>query len=332
MNAWATLGFAASLCAGTAACAATPSNLTRHAGICDASAGVFVGSDRFLVANDEDNVLRVHASAKAGERLQEFDLTELLAAEDDEHPEADIEGAARRMAGGRERIYWIASHGTNKNGKARPARRRVFATDVAIDEAGNVSLTPVGRPYRGLVEALAAAPALAKWKLAEAAKIAPEEPGGLNIEGLAANPEGQLLIAFRSPVREGAALIVPLLNPDEVVDGQPPRLGDPTELALGGLGIRSIEYDETSKGYLLVAGPPGKDGAFRLYRWSGASAPTAVDGVELEGLRPEALMILDGSTVQLLSDDGDEKVGEVDCKDAPAKDRSFRSLRLKLGR
>jgi hypothetical protein len=297
--------------------------------MCDASGAVSIG-DRFLVANDEDNVLRVYASGKPGERLQEFDLTGFLAPEDDEHPEADIEAAARRLAGGGERIYWIASQGANKNGKARPARRRFFATDVAVDGAGNVRLTPAGQPYRGLVEALAAAPALAKWKLAEAAKLAPEQPGGLNIEGLAATPDGRLLIAFRSPLADGAALIVPLLNPDEVVAGAPPRLGEPTELALGGLGVRSIEYDETTGGYLLVAGPPGKDGAFRLYRWSGTSEPSPIDGVELEGLRPEALIRLDASTVLLLSDDGDEPVGGVDCKDAPAAQRGFRSVRVTL--
>jgi hypothetical protein len=34
-------------------------------------------------------------------------------------------------------------------------------------------------------------------------------PGGLNIEGLAATPDGQLLIGFRNPLSEGKALLLP---------------------------------------------------------------------------------------------------------------------------
>ena len=42
-------------------------------------------------------------------------------------PEADLEGATRIG----DDIYWITSHGQNKNGKNRPSRHRLFATAVA---------------------------------------------------------------------------------------------------------------------------------------------------------------------------------------------------------
>ncbi|HYG61171.1 MAG TPA: DUF3616 domain-containing protein [Thermoanaerobaculia bacterium] len=69
-----------------------------------------------------------------------------------------------------------------------------------------------------------------------------EEPGALNIEGLAAK-DGKLLIGFRGPVRGGKALVVTLENPQEVLNqGAPASFATPIELDLDGLGIRSLEH------------------------------------------------------------------------------------------
>jgi hypothetical protein len=106
--------------------------------------------------------------------------------------ESDLEGAA---AVG-QRIYWIASHGRNSKGKLRPDRQRFFATD--IDPGAQPGVIPTGSPYRGLLDDLAAAPTLADLRLGDAAQLAPEAPGGLNIEGLAAMPDGSLLIGLRT--------------------------------------------------------------------------------------------------------------------------------------
>ncbi len=98
---------------------------TEHSGMCDASAAVAVGPTMFVVANDEDNVLRVYRKNKPGEPVHTFDLTSFLKP-DAEHPEADIEAATQVG----DRVYWITSHGTNKKGKQRPSRHRLFATEV----------------------------------------------------------------------------------------------------------------------------------------------------------------------------------------------------------
>ena len=49
-----------------------------------------------------------------------------------------------------DRIYWITSHGRNKDGKERPNRYAFFATDIVKIDSGDVTIKPVGRVYRRL--------------------------------------------------------------------------------------------------------------------------------------------------------------------------------------
>jgi hypothetical protein len=303
-----------------------PDEVTSYSGICDASAAVALGPRTFVVASDEENVLRVYDRFEGGGPIQTFDLAVFLRS-DLRHPESDIEGAARLG----DRIYWIGSHGANRNGKVRRGRRVLFATDVTFD-GRTVRLTPAGTPYRDLVMDLSESAALASYRLGEAALRPPKDGGGLNIEGLAATPEGTLLIGFRSPSPGGRALLVPLLNPGEAVAGKPARLGGPILLSLGGLGVRDIAYSTARRAYLIVAGPAGPESGFRLYRWSGAPSdePKRVDGARFDGLQPEAIVIYpgDGREIQVLSDDGTRRVGGVECRNATPDLRSFRSIRV----
>ena len=78
-----------------------------------------------------------------------------------------------------------------------------------------------------------------------------------------------MLIAFRNPTPDGKALLIPLKNPKQVVDGKVAKLGKPISLSLGGLGIRSIEYVEAKGKYLIVAGPHGDEGDFQLFNGQG---------------------------------------------------------------
>ena len=159
-----------------------------------------------------------------------------------------------------------------------------------------------------------------------AATRPPEAPDGLNIEGLAATPNGKLLIGFRNPIPGGLALVVPIENPKGLVKGKKAKFGSPIELDLGGRGIRSIELVGSS--YLVVAGPPADSGSFALYRWSGkfGDAATVVQGIDFKSLHPEALFALPGTdTVQVLSDDGGVETDGVACKDRDKSKQSFRS-------
>ena len=308
-----------------------------HYGMCDASAGIAVGEHHFVVANDEDNILRLYRSDRSGAPVQTYDMSALLRIPGEKLREADIEGAAHI---GR-RIYWIASHGTNKKARARPERRQLFATDI-VGNGDEVTLTLAGTPYTGLLGAIANHAPFEKYRLHEAAQISPEDAGGLNIEGLAATPEGHLLIGLRSPVVNGKALLLTLKNPNEVLaidDGKAakaakaPVFGPAIELPLGGLGVRSIDYADKLHGYLIVAGPQDSEGVFKLYKWSPETdaVPTALATSLGKGLRPEGLFALgDGKSFQLLSDDGDEKIGGTVCKEAPPEQRKFRSITVSL--
>jgi hypothetical protein len=174
----------------------------------DASAAVALDAGTFLAADDETNSLRVYAIDGDGTPLALHDLSGFLGVEP-KHPEADIEGAARVGT----RVYWITSHGRNKNGKPRPNRYRFFATEVRGSGEG-VTLTEVGQAHRGIVPAMLAEPALADLQLQRVAgadaeqargakrrRLAPKDEG-LNIEGLSAAADGRsLYIGLRNPCR-----------------------------------------------------------------------------------------------------------------------------------
>lgn len=303
----------------------------KYSGMCDASAAVPVDPSRFIVANDEDNILRVYKRDESGELVYSQDISCFLQIDPKgENPEADIEGAA--LIGSR--IYWISSHGTNDEGDPRPNRHRFFATD--IESNGNhINLKSVGTPFLDLVKILEDSAELKDFHLGEAAKKATKSKDGLNIEGLTRTPEDKLLIGFRSPIPDEKALLVSLENPQAVIEEKAePKLGKPILLNLGGLGIRSIEYSDAKKSYFIIAGSYDTEGDFQLYQWSGnaSDAPKLIKGVDFQGLNPEALVVYPEkkTRIQILSDDGAEKINGKKCKKLDTKDQSFRSLWLSL--
>jgi hypothetical protein len=295
-----------------------------HSQMCDASAGVALGPSLFVAANDEDNTLRFYRNDKSGPPVLELPLSGFLEASG-KWPEVDLEGAARIDS----RIYWIGSHGRNKDGKFRENRHRLFATKIILSDGTNAArLEPEGLPYRHLMRDLLREPRLRPFNLAAASNRAPKEPDALNIEGLGATPERHLLIGFRNPIPQGKALLVPLLNPEEVIQERRAQFGDPILLDLHGLGIRDIAW-HTDR-YYLIAGTFDGKAKSRLYQWAGPGHPPepGLAGVFTD-FNPEAIVAYpeNPSRLQLLSDDGTLKVGGEDCKllKNPAQ-RSFRSL------
>jgi hypothetical protein len=235
--------------------------------------------------------------------------------------EADLEGAARVG----DRVYWISSHGRNSKGKTQPARQRLFATTLG-HQGTQVTLEPHGMPYTRLLEDLAALPELK----AAAGRVARRMEDSINIEALAVSPGGELLIGLRSPVPNGQAVIVPLLNPEEVVAGGRARLGPVVRLELGGLGIRDLV--RWGDRYLILAGPPGSTGVFRLFEWTGGSAPArGLDDVAFGDLRPEAITPWPDPTSDrwlVLSDDGSRLCDGVECK--KLKDPARKRFRARI--
>ena len=311
-------------------CASDKYQVTRPAvftGMCDASAAVAVSSNLFIVANDEDNVLRLYDANRPGPALQEYDFNDFLEVHG-KSLEADLEGAARMG----DRAFWIGSHGRNWLGKDRANRCRLFATDIR-GQGTQTQLSPVGRPYTTLLDDLAVDPRFLRFHLVEAAREAPKDEDALNIEGLSATPQGGLLIGFRNPIPEDKALLIPLLNPNDVIESKPAKFGNPILLKLGGLGIRDIAFHNGE--FLIIAGPYNGKGPFRFFSWDGPGAkPERWKTGSLDDLHPEGLIIYPETgfkQVQVISDDGTRVMNGMPCKSLPdPTQRHFRSFWLSL--
>ncbi|MCX7425488.1 MAG: DUF3616 domain-containing protein [Planctomycetia bacterium] len=300
--------------------------ILRFSGACDASAAVALDDATFIVADDEDNTFRLYRCDRPGLPAESipWDAHLGIDRQADEHPEADIEGAA--MLG--DHVYWISSHGRNKDGKWRPNRHRFFAITVTRDGKGT-RVEPFGKPVDNLATTLVADRRLRRFKLDAALRpqqdrakeLAPKREG-FNIEGLSAMADGRsLLLGLRNPRPNGKALLIPLVNPEAVVrEAASPEFGDPIELDLRflhdgetrPLGVRSIEYSRHAKSYMIVAGPQDEEKVFAVYRWSGNPAdpprllPQDTATVNREpAFTPEALVLFPGHRrILVLSDDG----------------------------
>jgi hypothetical protein len=329
--------------AGAAASAAPPAYFD---GVCEASAAVEVAPGTIAVADDDSYFLHLYRLSDHSS-IGRQPLATFLGGSLEEPP--DIEAAA----GAGDTAFWITSHSLTKKANSKPERFKFFRT--RLQGGAKATVIPEGKVYEGLRDDLIEAMKESEWLLEDAATRTPETgltklempgeeqkkgakaaqawppssdaaklhaEGGLNIEGMASGPGNILLLGFRSPVRSGRALVLPLLNGPEITaepTGTAPapraRFGNPVGLDLGGLGIRSMERLPGTDDYLIVAGPVGDGGSFRLYRWH-LGAGTALLLRDLpKGLVPEAILLpstLPGQML-VLSDDG----GLEGCKKRP---------------
>ncbi len=298
-----------------------------YTGCCDGSASAVVDEVFFAAASDEGSTIRLYRRGAGGAPVSEFKLGSFLGAR--HQREADIEGAARLG----DLVFWIGSHSRKSDGTPHPGRQVFFATEIRAGE-GVPRLVPVGRPFRGLLEALAKESRLVELDFAGAAKLGGEARGGLNIEGLAAGPGDSLWIGFRNPVPLGRAVLVPLLNPREVIEGRPARLGAALRIDLEGLGIRDIA--RVGDRYLIVGGPAQGGGRHRLFVWHGDDrSPEEIRKGIPHGFAAEGILVDDKAgttTAELLSDEGTASVSGVPCERFPNPARqSFHGLTVHFG-
>ena len=275
---------------------------------CDGSGGVALDRDHFLVANDEDGVLRIYRREGGAGPVIRLDVRKFLDLRKKEEP--DIEGLTRIGSV----IYAIASHSRSSDGDKLKERRRFFAL-----QWDPPRLEPLGRPHDDLLDAMQESTELDGIDLGRKARV--------NIEGLAATPRGEVLIGFRSPLIGDRALLVPLTNPREVVAGAHPRFAPARHVDLDGGGIRGIEGMNDT--YVLASETP--NGSPTLRFWT----PGKLPGKPLSlppFLNPEAVVLFPDtglSEIHLLSDDGNADFGgDEDCKDIddPGKKRFMRFL------
>lgn len=302
-----------------------------YLGACDASAAVHIDSTHFAVASDEptstgENVLHIY-ERDTPQPVGEVDLGDYLFKSKKKFREIDLEAADRID----DRVYWLSSHGNDSDGSPDRARCHFFATDVV-----NGRLRPTGKSYRNLLQDLADAEELSVLRLDDllSRNVAPKE-GGFNIEGLATRADGTLLIGLRSPTFDNKAALLPLRNPNEVIEkGERARFDKPLLVDLGGNGIRDITYDPKRGIFIILAGASKMGRGRSLYIWTGGvnDRPLLLDAQLPEDINAESLY-LDQITglLRVFSDDGDRMIENIKGKLKKNKDhkdahRSFRSL------
>lgn len=284
-------------------------------GMCSASGAIPLDAHLFAIADDEDDVIRIYNADAGGAPLGIRDLSRDLRRKKrvgktgkktkprKHRRESDVEAAARLG----DTAFWLTSHGRSESGKLRPERFRFFATTAT--PAGHL-MSMIGLPYEGLLDDLISSRPLSACGVASSAQV-PANEGGLNIEGMAARPDGGVLIGFRSPLKDRRAIIVPIDNPLALMHGSRARLGAPLLLDLGGAGVRELSWWHGS--YWILAG--GAATPSRLFSWSPTEDPRQVPSVSLEGLNPEAFFAPESrSEIMVLSDDGAVEIGGTACK------------------
>jgi hypothetical protein len=293
-----------------------------YTGACDGSALVPVKGKYFLNASDEDNVLRLYQLGTGGKPIATFDLGDFLKPEVNKRgrrKEVDLEAAA--VVG--DRVYWTGSHGRDKGGEEEPSRQRLFATRIEAVGSG-IKVTPVGRPYTGLLNVLKAGQLKSARILAEAEKK-PHLAGGIDIEGLAATRNGTLLIGFRSPLVDNKALIIEITNPGDVLKGSTEaRVGTETLLDLGGSGIRDIVQGSTPDEFFIVAGDLGDKFGGVIYRWILNGRPIRL-GHTLPANAGAIEGMLHTANGMFAAADGGDVGG---CKGRAESDRSFTVINI----
>jgi hypothetical protein len=309
---------------------------------CDGSGALALDFDHFLDLNDENQGARVFRRARDGAPLQTIDLSAALNLAPAD--EGDLEDLARIG----NRLFAITSHGRNTSGQIRAARYRFGELELS-GSAPSITLTPLGSTSLLLQQLLtparwttpdnaviAALEASSKLATATDANLAPEQQG-TNIEGLAADGAGGLLIGFRNPRPGGRAIVVRLGNPSATASGLgAPQFTGAAALDLGGLGIRGMAWSEAHRAVLVLAGPHdgGAPGPFRLYKWSGALAAAPVLAATLTvpaNSAPESVVPYpDTKDVQIIFDQGDALIGGTICKDVAAAQRRFTDVIVRV--
>jgi hypothetical protein len=297
-----------------------------HSRCCDGSAGVALDDQYFLVANDENNVLRVYERKGRQEPVTQVDFRKFLDLKKKDQ-ESDIEGMALIDS----TVYVIASHSRSKDGDKEKGRRQLFA--VQFDLTGDQpNLHPLGEPYTKLhkrLEELHSIPGL-DWE--RAGDLDGDDLGALNIEGLSSTPDGELMIGFRTPVHRDKAILLPVRNPMEVIQGLEPIFGAPILLNLGGTGIRGLE--QFAGTYLIATESDTGKTYPQLFSWDGQSPHARRLFVALpQNFNPESVLLFPDtglSEIHVLSDDSNRDIGSASCSEVEdIERRRFRRIILR---
>jgi hypothetical protein len=286
-----------------------------YRGICEASAAALVDASHVAVASDDFSAIMIYQQGKP-EPVSKFAVDDVT----------DIEGSARIG----DTIFWLTSHSLNSSGEDKKKRKELFATSVSADG----TLSNSGEVYRNLRADMAKALGSSEDSLKTR----------VNIEGLAATPDGHLLIGLRGPVPDDRAILLELANPLQLVKLGPGDVGSAQitrvvtmDLSDGagttGRGVRDIA--RVGSRYLVLAGsePDGGKPAPKLFWWDGNAEGKVTPGpnADFSGMTPEAIVVWSDQEGEILSDSGGALVNGAECADKdPPKDAFFPAVDVKF--
>ncbi|MER5753228.1 hypothetical protein [Streptomyces sp. NPDC002088] len=283
-------------------------------GASDASAAVSVGGGYLLVANDEDNALRLYDGSVSGAPVKTWDLDDAL----DADKEVDIEGGT--LVG--DTVYWTGSLGNNKDGEYKADRNTVFTTKLTGSGASTaLTFGTAGHTLRD---------DLVEWDEDNGDRFGfadgtadgsiPKAIDGFNVEGLefATGSTTTAYVGFRAPLvppqSGGKALVVPVTNMNQVATGAHATFGTPIQWDLGGLSVRDIRSNSLGQVLILAGSWAADDNAdpYALYSWDGVAADQPVKVLDLpttdagawESIVSVPDLTQSGARVQLITDDG----------------------------
>lgn len=176
-------------------------------------------------------------------------------------------------------FYVIGSQANPKNGERNSIARFAFDPNTQTASAAGV----IGNLRELLLSRVADLKGAGEMK---------GNQGGLNIEGIAWDPDQKrLLLGLRSPIVNGQAMVVPV-STGAAFSANEMKFDEakPMMLALGGSGIRDIQYDSRLKSFLVISGAPENvdKGEFILWQWDGKSQPVQKSVLD-QKVKPEGI-------------------------------------------
>jgi len=256
----------------SATVAATPPLIQSFSDIYEPSAVIQIDSTHVLIAEDEGNRPLIRATItkkKNGLTLVTKRLTQLPVTIDD--LEAATSGKDRK-------IFLITSHTAKKNGKHKKKRQRLLQLTLKNNTIS--SLIHTDTLLKEIRQYLKKSSPLNQIALA-----------AINIEGLTFAPQRKnLLIGLRAPLHNKKSVILVLMNPYGIENGEQPVFADtPIFFDMQGSGIRAMAYDHDLNLYIFAGEAKNKKGKLRsqLWTWDGKSdhQPAKILLPKLKGIK-----------------------------------------------
>jgi len=291
---------------------ATPSSPTAlyYYGDADASAAIDAGDGYMLVADDNDQIIKLYKRGENAYPVKEFTLTAGTGT-----GAVDIESAVRRG----NTVYWVGSYEGSFT-----APRTIFTTTVTGSGA-DTELTK-GATYAPSESFYAD---LRAWDANDGHGLGANalQLTTAAIEGIEFAPgsSSTAYLGLRAPLPtiDGTprAVVVPVNNFERMVgELARPEFGAPILMDLGGRTIRDIRRNANDQ-YVIIAGPRPTDeySGYALYTWDGerGSAPvfnrelpatTDTTGGYWEAIAAVPDQLTEGAPVELISDTGEARL------------------------